>query len=246
MPPRTIRLLHVEDDPFQQKVIAHHLQCIEELRFHVTCASNEDQAIAEFRRQPSDFVIIDYHLSQGDGLSCLRTLRQQDPIVPIVAVSGQASEEIAAALLRSGADDYISKCDLHGDLLAGSIRMALRRADAWRRRKPVSAESGRDRARAALLKVCKGFTTSAGSDFLHRLAECETAVEEINLTGEQLDKLFEVVCLELTAACPTDRFSVRQFLRPIRLELQLRLARDGGHFPENFKGAADDGDHLDR
>src|SRR5262249_53760520 len=89
-PPRIVRMLHVEDDPIQQKMLSHHLQQIPELQFAVTCARSEDEAVAAFDAHPADFVILDYHLSQGDGLSCLRKLRRHDSRVPIIAVSGQA------------------------------------------------------------------------------------------------------------------------------------------------------------
>src|SRR5277367_3271446 len=118
---RTIRTLHVEDDTMQQLLIARQLKKIPELLFAITCARSEEEAVTEFRRSPPDFVIIDYHLSAGNGLNCLRALRENDPIVPIVAVSGQATDVIAAQLLESGADDYISKRDLQGDVLERSV-----------------------------------------------------------------------------------------------------------------------------
>ena len=57
--------------------------------------------------------------------------------MPIIAISGVATPEIAAELLQVGADDFISKKDLSGDVLARSVREALARADAWRRRPPA-------------------------------------------------------------------------------------------------------------
>ena len=78
-------------------------------------------------------VVLDYHLVRGNGLSCLRRLRQLDPIVPVIALSGKATPEIAAELLQAGADNYLSKTDLAAEMLTGCVKDALVRADAWRK-----------------------------------------------------------------------------------------------------------------
>jgi DNA-binding response OmpR family regulator len=221
---RTVRMLHVEDDKVQQMMIAHHLKRISELDFAITYARSETEAVDEFRRSPRDFVILDYHLSEGDGLSCLRTLRGFDTIVPIVAVSGQATDEIAGKLLESGADDYISKKDLGGDGLARSVRLALTRADAWRRRHALG-EPGK--ATDVLRQVCKTFATLAGTDVLLRLDEFNAVARESRLTTDQLREQFESVCAEMSVARPDLASTLAGLLRPVLLELNLRLAEAG-------------------
>jgi two-component system cell cycle response regulator len=131
---RTVKILHVEDEEAQRLILAHHLKTIESLRFDVYYADAEQAAIDLFRRGGMDFVILDYNLRQGDGLHTLEQIRLIDPIVPIIAISGQATEEIAADLVQAGADDYIRKQDLDSTLLSRSLKSALERADAWRRR----------------------------------------------------------------------------------------------------------------
>jgi DNA-binding response OmpR family regulator len=81
-----------------------------------------------------EFVILDYRLRQGNGLHCLKELRRRDQIVPIIAISGFATPEIADDLLQAGADDYITKRELTGGELAHRVRAAVARADASRER----------------------------------------------------------------------------------------------------------------
>ncbi len=131
---RAIKLLHVEDEESQRLVFAHHLQAINDLHFEIYYADAEQAALDLFQGGGMDFVILDYNLREGNGLHCLEELRQLDPIVPIIAISGQATEEIATELVQAGADDYIRKQDLESVLLARSMKTALDRADAWRRR----------------------------------------------------------------------------------------------------------------
>jgi len=135
MTPRPIKLLHIEDDPMQRLLVEEYLKAITELNFQIVYAESESAAIEEFSRGGIEFVLLDYHLSEGDGLGTLRKLRRRDPVVPVVVVSGAASPEVTAELLRFGADDYLSKRDLNSNVLAQSIRTTLRRAEEWRSRR---------------------------------------------------------------------------------------------------------------
>jgi DNA-binding response OmpR family regulator len=114
--------------------LVRHLRALEEYRFEILYADAEESALDLFENGGVAFVIVDYHLRQGDGLHCLEELRRRDPIVPILAISGLATDDEAAALVEAGADDFISKRELTSAMLAPSMREALQRADIWRQR----------------------------------------------------------------------------------------------------------------
>ncbi|MGE3805351.1 MAG: response regulator [Gemmataceae bacterium] len=130
---KRVRLLHIEDDPIQRRVVAHYLQSNPDYQFEITGAADEETALAEFERSRADCVLLDYHLSAGDGMSCLRRIRGCDARVPVIAISGVATPEIAANLLREGADDYLDKQGLRRETLTSSIVTALARHRAWQR-----------------------------------------------------------------------------------------------------------------
>ncbi|MBT3242614.1 MAG: response regulator [Bacteroidetes bacterium] len=56
-----------------------------------------------------DLAIFDLNLPDGNAMDLLIELRNQDNPIPIIILTGQGSEEIAAAALKAGANDYISK-----------------------------------------------------------------------------------------------------------------------------------------
>ncbi|MBN2580366.1 MAG: response regulator [Pirellulales bacterium] len=134
MPSAPIRVLHVEDNRIQQALVARHLATVEEYQFTIHHVSGEEAAVETFRQGGYDLVILDYHLDQGDGLNCLRRIRRADAIVPIVAVSGVATSEIASQLIEAGADDYLGKKTLDSETLGQSVRNVLARAKAFRSR----------------------------------------------------------------------------------------------------------------
>jgi two-component system sensor histidine kinase UhpB len=134
MSTRAVTLLHIEDDAFQQRLLAHHLEAMPEFRFEIRHAETEDAAIRALDEGRVEFVILDYNLRQGNGLSCVQEIRNRDAVVPIIAISGVATPDIAADLLEAGADDYIEKRELTSAVLAKRLRETLMRADACRRR----------------------------------------------------------------------------------------------------------------
>lgn len=227
MSARTIKLLHVEDDLMQQRVVAHHLRSLSDFTFTITTADSEDGALGEFERLQPELVILDYHLAQGNGLSCLRQLRQRDRIVPIVAISGKATPEIAAELLRVGADDYLNKQDLTAEVLTGSVRAALLRADAWRRWVPPDAAAPAPADVAAhFTELCRWFAARASPELNQRLDAFEAAARKAHLTEEQVHTLFEAAGAETGRMGTTPSVPAQQGLRPLFLEVLLRLFND--------------------
>jgi DNA-binding response OmpR family regulator len=142
----TIRVLHIEDDRIQHGLIALHLLAMKEYQFETHTVVSEDEAIETWRRASFDLVLLDYQLSQGNGLSCLVRLRKLDSIVPIITLSATATSEIAAELIEAGADDYLAKQGLSAEILGQSVRNALTRARAFRTR---FSTLSRERAMAA-------------------------------------------------------------------------------------------------
>ena len=129
-----VQVLHVEDDRIQQGLTALHLMDMKELQFNIQHFVSEEEALDAWLRGAFDLVLVDYQLAKGNGLSCVRRIRQFDAVVPIIAISAAASTEVACELIEAGADDYLSKQSLTGPLLCQSVRNVLTRARAFRSR----------------------------------------------------------------------------------------------------------------
>jgi DNA-binding NarL/FixJ family response regulator len=218
---RTIHLMHVEDDALERHVIAHHLGQMKDHRFEITCVATEQAAIETFQRGGIDFILLDYQLEQGNGLSCLRALRRLDPIVPIIAISGVATSEIALELVKGGADDYIQKQDLTGDVLRHSVLAALKRADALRSRMHTSNGSPTARLKPLLREFCAEFVSQVGPNFLARLDELETAAGQARMGLDEVRRLFDEISSDIGAGSQPEQS--KEYLRPVFLELFLRI-----------------------
>ncbi len=91
----------------------------------------EDEAgmRAVFRDGPVDVVVTDHNMPKFDSLAALAVAKSHDPDLPVIVVSGEMSEELAVAVLRGGADDFILKSRLFrlGPALSRSLAAARER-----------------------------------------------------------------------------------------------------------------------
>ena len=72
-----------------------------------------------------DCVLLDYSLPGHDGLLVLKSIREVKPLVPVIMLTGQGNEEIAASSIKEGAADYLVKSTLTPEGLKKSINNAI-------------------------------------------------------------------------------------------------------------------------
>lgn len=125
---KSIKILHVDDDPSFLKVAK---QCLEmQGEIEVDTVSSVIEASEKLKKMDYDAVVCDYQMSGKDGLEFLKELREKGNTVPFIVFTGKGREEIAVKALNLGADRYIDK---HGDPetvyceLAHAIRQAVDR-----------------------------------------------------------------------------------------------------------------------
>lgn len=78
-------------------------------------------------------MLSDYSMPLFDGLSALRRVRESDPELPFILVSGIIGEELAVKLMKEGAQDYIMKGNLQR--LVPAIEREIRDAEVKRQRR---------------------------------------------------------------------------------------------------------------
>ena len=56
-----------------------------------------------------DIVLMDLHMPKMDGFECIKAIRQVDPIIPIIVITGYATQENIRNFFKLGANDYFAK-----------------------------------------------------------------------------------------------------------------------------------------
>ncbi|SOC11736.1 nitrogen assimilation response regulator NtrX [Rhodobacter maris] len=74
-------------------------------------AANSDECMEAINTEPPALVILDIWLkdSRMDGIDILKTVKRDNPDIPIIIISGHGNIEIAVAAIKQGAYDYIAK-----------------------------------------------------------------------------------------------------------------------------------------
>jgi two-component system, OmpR family, KDP operon response regulator KdpE len=117
-------LLVVDDDPAMVGAIT---ALVGTVGHQVVTAYDGETAVRRWREDRPDLVLLDLAMSGIDGFEVARRLRAEGAVLPIIIVSGEASESAKVRALDLGADDYLTKPFGKHELLA-RIRAAMRRA----------------------------------------------------------------------------------------------------------------------
>jgi len=106
----------VDDHEMARKIFREHLK---ELNVDFVEAENGQQALAMMESAPPQVVITDVYMPEMDGYELLAQIRQHPKMknVPVIIVSADGAEERKTRALEMGANDFLLKPVLDGELL---------------------------------------------------------------------------------------------------------------------------------
>src|SRR5262245_1228218 len=108
-------VLVVDDSPTDLRLAAGLLQKAPEM--HVVQAADGREALQQIELHLPDVVVTDMMMPHINGLELVSQVREQFPLVPIILMTSQGSEEIAVQALQKGAASYVPKRALASELL---------------------------------------------------------------------------------------------------------------------------------
>lgn len=128
------RILLAEDDLAFCRLMK---KSIEAQGFEVDTAADGAVALEMLQATDYDLLITDHQMPRMTGIDLLKHLKVAQPELPVIVVTGEGSESIAAQALRLGASDYIQKgkgADFT-DLVPEHINRAFERRDLLKAKK---------------------------------------------------------------------------------------------------------------
>ncbi|QDH73261.1 sigma-54 dependent transcriptional regulator [Brevundimonas sp. M20] len=107
----------------------------------VRVASNSDEAMAAIRARRPSLALLDIWMQGGglDGLELLDVIKELDPDLPVVMISGHGNIETAVSALQRGAYDFIEK-PFKSDRLVVVVQRALEASALMRENRRLRAQ----------------------------------------------------------------------------------------------------------
>jgi DNA-binding response OmpR family regulator len=129
--PRAPLVLVVDDDPLDVDLIVAHLaEARSERRFEIESVGLLADAQRRLAKKGVDVVLLDLNLPDAHGLSAVSRLVGAAADVPVVVLTGLKDETMGLRAVQQGAQDYLVKDQVDGNLLDRSLRFAMERKRA--------------------------------------------------------------------------------------------------------------------
>ncbi|MGE5547606.1 MAG: response regulator [Solirubrobacterales bacterium] len=141
----SIRLLLIEDDPADARLVELMLRRLPDRRFEVVIAGRLGEALKRLSEDSFAVVLADLSLPDSAGLATLTAVSEAAPRLPVVVLTGNDDDTLALEALKHGAQDYVVKGQGDGIMLSRVIRYAIERKSA-----ELALKEARDRAEAAV------------------------------------------------------------------------------------------------
>jgi diguanylate cyclase (GGDEF)-like protein len=122
-----VRVLLIEDNPGDARLIKEALAESTATRFHVDVVQTLADGLVRLAEQDVDAALIDLSLPDSVGLETFHRARAGAEAIPIIVLTGLDDDTVASAAVNAGAQDFISKNRVQPDSLARAIRYAIER-----------------------------------------------------------------------------------------------------------------------
>ena len=120
-----LRLLMIDDNPLDIEIVRAMLSQYQRVSFELDFLHASETALERLKGTPYDLVLLDHNLPGEDGLSFLKRLACSDEMPPVIMLTGDGGERLAAEAMRAGAYDYFPKRAINSLVLARAIHQAL-------------------------------------------------------------------------------------------------------------------------
>lgn len=150
-------VLYIEDNENHQRVMKRSLKKIDSINFSFQAVDDADSVSKVLESEEFDIIFLDYKLPDKSGMEVLDTLRNNEVDIPIIIVTGQGDERLAAKAIRNGAQDYIPKTEITPDELQESIEYSReeyeKKGETWEEtHEEIPEEHEMDKSPVALFR----------------------------------------------------------------------------------------------
>ncbi|MUG99985.1 response regulator [Scytonema sp. UIC 10036] len=122
-----MKVLLVEDNPGDVRLLQEFLLEVPSVEFVLKQVEQLDEALKSLEEESFDVILLDLLLPDSQGLETFVKIHCQSPAIPVIVLTGFNDETLAIHAMQQGAQDYLVKAQVNGDLLFRSMRYAIER-----------------------------------------------------------------------------------------------------------------------
>jgi serine phosphatase RsbU (regulator of sigma subunit) len=122
-------VLLIEDDPGDALLVEEYF-ADSTMDVDMRWVQNLADGMAEATRSAPDCVLLDLHLPDAMGLGAVGRIQAASPAAAVIVLTGLSEERAGPAAVASGAQDYLVKGAVTGELLDRAVRYAVHRKQA--------------------------------------------------------------------------------------------------------------------
>lgn len=101
-----MKMLVVDDEPI---VLESCRRILEDMGFESVLTTSADQALGAIMKEKFELLLIDIKMPGHDGMYLMREVKEKWPHIPIIVMSGYATEETIAEVSAMDAAFFIAK-----------------------------------------------------------------------------------------------------------------------------------------
>ena len=104
-----IKILLIEDNPGDAYLIEEHLEEFASFSYEFKNVGTLNEALTVLKKQPYDVILLDLELPDSYGINTFLSVHNQNPVIPIIILTGLDDEKIRSYALKKGASDFLVK-----------------------------------------------------------------------------------------------------------------------------------------
>lgn len=122
-----IKVLLIEDNPDSIQLIQEEIAEVNHNKFELVCAERLSTGLELLNNSEIEVLLLDITLPDSQGIDTLIKAHAHAPEIPIVVLTNFDDETFAIKAVQEGAQDYLVKKHIDGNLISRSIRYAIER-----------------------------------------------------------------------------------------------------------------------
>ena len=112
-----IKILLIEDNTGDAYLIEEHLDEFANFSFELEISETLGEALRVLKNKSFDVIVLDLELSDSHGINTFLKVKNENPLIPIIILTGLNDETIRTRAFKKGAYEFLFKGQIECTLL---------------------------------------------------------------------------------------------------------------------------------